>query len=253
MKIGMIQYAQSWENPEENIRKLNKLIESEVNDEELLIFPEMTLTGFTMESEKFAEEIDGLGTQFFMNLAGKLRKHIMAGIIEKDGNDFYNSLVHFDKKGLIVARYRKIHLFSLAEEEKHFKAGNEKIITKINDIKIGLSICYDLRFPELYRYYAKNGVEFIVDIASWPVKRIEHWKALLRARAIENQCFVAGVNRVGKDAFHDYNGCSVVFTPMGETLTLVENDETIIKAELNFDELTKIRNGLNFLGDIKLI
>lgn len=253
MKIGLVQYSQIWENPEANIDKINTLIDSQVQDENLLIFPEMTLTGFTMQGEKFAEEIDGLGTQFFMNLASKLRKHILAGIIEKDGDKIYNTLVHFDNKGLIITRYRKIHLFSLADEHKHYTAGNEKIITKIMDKKVGLSICYDLRFPELYRNYAKKGVELIVDVASWPIKRIEHWKALLKARAIENQCFVTGVNRVGEDSFHKYNGCSVVYNPNGDIVKFCENEETIISAELDFEEVTKIRKSLNFLNDITLI
>lgn len=253
MKIGLVQYSQIWEDPEKNIEKLNSLLQKDKRTEDLLIFPEMTLTGFTMQSEKFAEEIDGIGTRYFMDLAAKLRKHILAGIIERDGDKVYNSLVHFDNKGLITARYRKIHLFSLAEEEKNYTPGKEKIITKIGETRTGLSICYDLRFPELYRYYAKQGTDFIVDIASWPVKRIEHWKALLKARAIENQCYVAGVNRVGEDAYHQYNGSSIVYNPMGEIIAFSENNEKIIQAELDFDYLEKVRKGFGFLNDITLI
>jgi len=253
MKIGLVQYSQIWENPKKNIDKLNMLLERNERTEDLLIFPEMALTGFTMQGEKFAEEIDGTGTQYFMNLSAKLRKHILAGIIERDGENIYNSLIHFDNKGLITARYRKIHLFSLAEEEKNYTAGKEKIMTQIGRLRTGLSICYDLRFPELYRYYAKLGTDFLVDVASWPVKRIEHWKALLKARAIENQCYVAGINRVGKDIYHQYNGSSVVYNPMGEIIAFSENEEKIIDAEIDIEYLEKVRNGFGFLNDIRLI
>lgn len=253
MKIGLVQFSQIWEDPAANIDKIKNLVLTGDRDEDLLIFPEMTLTGFTMQGEKFAEEIDGIGTRFFIELSMKLNKHLLAGIIEKEGEKIYNSLVHIDNKGLIRARYRKIHLFSLAEEEKNYTPGTEKIITEIGKVKTGLSICYDLRFPELYRYYAKNGAEFIVDVASWPNKRIEHWKALLKARAIENQCFVAGINRVGEDIYHKYNGCSLVYDPMGELIELVENEEKVITAELDLEYLSKVRTGLKFLNDIKLI
>ncbi|MBA4405887.1 nitrilase, partial [bacterium] len=184
MKLGLVQYAPVWENPEENILKIEELIKSSNSKFDLLIFPEMTLTGFTMNAEKFAEEIDGVGTKYFMHLAQRIKTDIFAGIIELDGDLKYNSLVHFDSMGLIRARYRKIHPFSRAKEDQYYNAGEEIVITKMDQIKFGLSVCYDLRFPELYRLYSKERVEILIDIANWPVPRIEHWKILLKARAI---------------------------------------------------------------------
>ena len=192
MKLGLLQYSPVWENPEDSILKIEKLLKSSDKNFDLLIFPEMTLTGFTMNSEKFAEEIDGIGTQYFLSLSARLKTNIFAGIIERDGKNIYNSLVHFDSLGLIRARYRKIHPFSYAKEDQFYNAGNETVITQIDKIKFGLSVCYDLRFPELYRLYAKERVDVIIDIANWPIPRIDHWKTLLKSHAIANQCFMIG-------------------------------------------------------------
>ena len=253
MRLGLVQYSPVWENPEENILKIEELLKISISKFDLLIFPEMTLTGFTMNAEKFAEEIDGTGTKYFMHLAQRLKTDIFAGIIERDESSIYNSLVHFDSLGLIRARYRKIHPYSKALEDRYYAAGNELVVTKIDQIKFGLSVCYDLRFPELYRLYSKEGVQILVDIANWPVPRIRHWKSLLRARAIENQCFMVGVNRVGNDSDNQYNGCSAVFDPMGDEIVLEEGLESIIPAEIKTEKVNEVRSSLPFLKDMRLI
>ncbi len=252
MKVGLVQYSPEWESVDKNIEKLNGLLKY-CTEESLLIFPEMTLTGFTMHSKQFAEEIDGKGFLYFIKKAAELKKNIFAGIIEKDDGKIFNSLIHFDDKGLITARYRKIHLFSMSGENKYYNPGKETVVTKIGKVKIGLSVCYDLRFPELYRFYAKEKTEIIIDIANWPVQRIEHWKHLLKSRAIENQCFVIGVNRTGNDPFHRYNGCSAVYDPAGTEIFLANDDENIFSVELNMEKVAEVRNELPFLDDIKLI
>ena len=252
MKLGLFQYSPSYENIEESILRIEDLLNKSSKKFDLLIFPEMSLTGFTMQSKKFAEEIDGLATKYFMNLSERLRSNIFAGIIEKDGKNIYNSLVHFDSTGIIKARYRKIHPFSLAEEDKYYNSGKEFVVTKIDKIKFGLSICYDLRFPELYRFYAKERVDVLIDIASWPITRIDHWNTLLKARAIDNQCFVAGVNRVGSDPFYQYNGCSAVFDPLGKEIVNIADEEKIIDVEINTHLVIATRNEFPFLNDIKL-
>ncbi len=251
MKVGLVQYSPEWENVRGNIAKLENLLTK--NGDDLLIFPEMTLTGFTMHPGQFAEEIDGEGFIYFIKKSAALKKHIFAGIIEKDDGKFFNSLIHFDDKGLITARYRKIHLFSMSGENKFYSAGADAVVTKTGKTKIGLSICYDLRFPELYRFYAKEKTEVIVDIANWPVQRIEHWKHLLKARAIENQCFMIGVNRTGTDPFNKYNGCSAVYDPLGNEILLAGDDEKIFSVELELETVTKVRTELPFLNDIKMI
>lgn len=253
MKIGIVQFSPAWENPDESINILNKLFEKGKYECDALIFPEMTLTGFTMRSVQFAEDIDGISTSYFIKLAKEMRTHIFAGIIEKDEDKIYNSLVHFDNKGIITARYRKIHPFSYAGEDKNYVPGNELVITKIGAYKIGLSVCYDLRFPELYRLYGKAGVDVIINIANWPAPRIDHWKTLLKARAIENQCFVIGVNRTGSDGKNEYNGSSAVFAPLGEQHAFIENSEGVFVTEIDLGQAGKVRESLPFLKDIKLI
>jgi len=252
MKIGLVQYAPVWENIDSNTSKIELLLEQNNSNFDLLIFPEMSLTGFTMNSKNFAEELDGKCTQFFINLSHKLRTNIIAGIIESENERIYNSAVHFHD-GLVMARYHKIHPFSLSGENKYYSDSRETVVTKIGSTKIGLSVCYDLRFPELYRKYGKERVEILIDIANWPIPRIEHWKTLLKARAIENLCFMIGVNRTGSDPNVIYNGCSSVFSPSGEELVCVENDEKVIEVEILIDSVHETQKKFNFLEDIRLI
>lgn len=253
MKLGLVQFSPIWEDKNKNIKKIDDLISTIDQSVDALVFPEMTLTGFTMNSKINAEEIDGLTFVYFMNLASKLKVDIFAGIIEKEDKSFFNSLIHFNPDGLIKAKYKKIHPFSMAKEDKAYRAGDEVVVTKIDKSKIGLTICYDLRFPELYRLYAKENVDILINIANWPIKRIEHWRHLLKARAIENQCFMVGVNRVGNDPFNEYSGNSSVFDPMGNEIVLVENDERIIYADIDIEQVKETKERLQFLKDIKLI
>jgi len=252
LKIGLVQYSPVWEDKSECIKKLESLLTGgeAVN---LLIFSEMTLTGFTMKSNEFAEELEGESYLFFAAIAKEKKCAVMYGIIEKGKKKNFNTLVHLNNQGKIIASYRKIHPFSYSKENIFYGNGKEVVVTKVKGIKIGLSICYDLRFPELYRFYAKVKVHLIIDIANWPDTRIEHWRALLKARAIENQCYVAGVNRVGDDPKLHYNGFSSVFDPMGKEIVAVENDEKIIAVEIDKTNVNEVRNKLPFLKDIRLI
>ena len=253
MKVGLVQFSPIWEDKNKNMEVINNLVKNIGSNVSILIFPEMTLTGFTMDSKKISEEIDGESIKYFIELASRLKVDIIAGIVEKVKKEHFNSLFHFTSDGLIKAIYRKIHPFSLANENEFYSSGKETVISTFTIHKIGLSICYDLRFPELYRIYAKDKVELLVNIANWPVKRINHWKILLKARAIENQCYMIGVNRVGNDPFQTYNGCSAVFNPMGEEIILCENEEKIFYADLDFNLVKDVRSKLGFLNDIKMI
>ena len=252
LKIGLVQYSPVWEDKFESIKKLESLLRGSeaVN---LLILPEMTLTGFTMKSKDFAEELEGESYLFFSSIAKEKKCAVMYGVIEKGKKKNFNTLVHLNNQGKIIASYRKIHPFSYSKENIFYGKGKETVITKVKGIKIGLSICYDLRFPELYRFYAKEKVHLIVDIANWPDTRIEHWRSLLKARAIENQCYVAGINRVGDDPKLHYNGFSSVFDPMGKEIVSVENDEKIITVEIDKTYVDELRKKLPFLNDMGLI
>ncbi len=252
MKIALIQYDPVWENKSVNIEKIKTLL-SQTDATDILIFPEMTLTGFTMKSNDFAEELEGQSYLYFSSLAKEKKCAVMYGMIEKGKKKNFNTLVHLNNQGKIISTYRKIHPFSYSSEDIFYGKGKNNVVTKVKGIKIGLSICYDLRFPELYRFYAKEKVHLIVDIANWPDSRVEHWRTLLKARAIENQCYVAGVNRVGNDTKLHYNGFSSVFDPMGNEIVAVGNEEKVIFAEIDKTYIDEVRKKLPFLDDMRLI
>ncbi len=252
MKIALVQYSPVWEDKEPNKNKILSMIEN-VEGVELFVFPEMTLTGFTMSSREMSETIQGESFRFFSSIATKKKSNIFAGIIERRNNRIYNTLIHIKPDGTLVKLYRKVHPFSYSFENKHYNAGTKPAITKIKKWKIGLTICYDLRFPELFRKYGKKKTHLIVTIANWPDTRIEHWRTLLKARAIENQCYVAGVNRVGEDPKLNYIGFSSVFDPMGNEIVSVENEEKVVLVEIDKNIVNEVREKFPFLDDIKLI
>ena len=253
MRVGLVQYAPDWESPAENRKRLTSIVQGRIHGVDLLVFPEMTLTGFSMESEAFAEMADGAGMLFFQQLAADAETHILAGLIKREDDRCYNALVHFDRTGRVEACYRKIHLFSLAGEDRFYAAGRTPVVTRTEQASIGLSVCYDLRFPELYRHYSKQGASVMVDIANWPAVRVDHWTQFLKARAIENQCFMVGVNRVGSDPLHAYCGCSAVYDPLGNEVVCAGDDAGVTVADLDLKQVDLTRKMFPFLNDIKLI
>jgi predicted amidohydrolase len=252
MKISLVQFNPVWQNKKESQDRILRLLADNKGMPEAYIFPEMTLTGFTMKAKEYAEELQGESSGFFQRLSDRLHADIFFGMIEADNNTYYNALVHI-KNGKIFKTYRKIHPFSYSEENKYYQRGRLAIITQLDNFTAGLSICYDLRFPELYRLYAKERAELMINIANWPSKRIEHWKHLLKARAIENQCYTAGINRVGRDPGNEYNGCSAVYGPSGEEIFIADGREQAALIDLNMELVDEQRSKYPFLNDIYLI
>ena len=252
MRIGLVQYSPAWEYKEENKGKLLQLTNDDENVD-LYIFPEMTLTGFTMKSELVGEGIQGKSFRFFSELAKNKNANVIAGIVERTKNRYYNSLIHILPNGKLVKLYRKVYPFSYSGENEHYNAGAHPALTKIKKWRIGLSICYDLRFPELYRKYGKRRAHLIINTANWPETRIDHWRTLLKARAIENQCYIAGVNRVGDDPKLHYTGFSSVFDPMGKEIISVENEEKVIVADIDKNYVNEVREKLPFLDDMRSV
>jgi predicted amidohydrolase len=252
MKIALLQYNPEWENKEANKKKILSMIK-DIEGVELFIFPEMTLTGFTMKSNEMSETIHSDSYLFFSSIAREKSSNIFAGIVERRNNKNYNTLIHIKPDGKLLKLYRKIHPFSYSSENKHYHAGSKPAITKIRKWNVGLTICYDLRFPELFRKYGKKRTQLIVNIANWPDTRIEHWRSLLKSRAIENQCYIAGVNRVGDDPKLHYTGFSSVFDPMGKEIITFENEEKVIVVDINKNYVKEVRERFPFLDDIKLV
>ncbi len=253
MKIGLVQYSPVWEDKEANKEKISTLLKKDDSAVDLLIFPEMTLTGFTMKSDEFAESLQGESFKFFSELAIRKKSHIFSGIIEGGKRRSFNTLIHIKPDGKLLKLYRKVHPFSYSKEDQFFERGKKPARTKVKSWQVGLSICYDLRFPELYRKYGKKRAHLIVNIANWPDTRIDHWKTLLKTRAIENQCYVAGINRVGDDPKLHYNGFSSVYDPMGKEIVSIENEEKLIVAEIDKNYVNEIRKEFPFLDDIRLV
>lgn len=200
MRIALVSLDQVWENKGENFSNCRLAVQNaKVQGAELVIFPEMTLTGFSMNISDTAEDrTKSPSVELFQQLARESRIAIIFGVVLQDGNKAINNAILVDSEGVIKGNYSKIHPFSFGGEDKLFNGGDQLCLAKIGEITLGITICYDLRFPEIYTALGKH-CELIVNIANWPAKRVEHWNTLLKARAIENQIFVIGVNRIGTD------------------------------------------------------
>jgi len=220
MKIALVSLNQFWENKEKNkIRIDNFINQSKTDLVDLIIFPEMTLTGFSMNVNTTSEEFhNSESISYFSEQAKYAKINLIFGITIKAKEDFkaYNQAVFIDSAGVVQAIYSKIHPFSYAGETKYFNHGETTTIVTLDSHNLGLTICYDLRFPELYQSLSKSS-EIIINIANWPAKRIDHWNTLLMARAIENQVFMVGVNRIGTDGNDiEYEKSSKIINPEGK-------------------------------------
>jgi predicted amidohydrolase len=220
-------------------------------DVDLIVLPELFAH---CQDFNAAERIPGATTDIFAQLAREKRSYVLVGsILEVDEHDRrYNSSVLIDRSGQILETYRKIHLFSYrSKERRSLVAGNRVVAVPTELGVIGLSICYDLRFPELYRALVKRGAEIIVCPAAWPYPRLDHWITLNRARAIEEQCYFVGCNQVGTPVpTMTFAGRSMITDPWGEIIAAAGNAETIIEAEIDVAVVRKIREEYAFLPDI---
>ena len=255
MKIALVSLNQSWENKAENKQKVEKtlaLIAEHSSDTNLVVYPEMTLTGFTMESQKVKEDEHSSETiTFFKEQAKKYKVSIAFGVVLSKGEKATNNLVVVSEQG-VLATYAKIHPFSYAGEDNYYQAGDELKKLTIGGATIGLTICYDLRFPELYQAYSKD-CSVILNIANWPERRVSHWRALNKARAIENQVFMIAVNRIGTDGKGlQYVFSSHIVSPYGEELKGTSLSEEVVVYDLNLEEVAQYRAEFPVKNDRKI-
>lgn len=251
LSISLIQSEIYWEDVKKNLESFEEKINSLAGKTELVILPEMFSTGFTMQPENFAEGVDGSTIKWMQNLSRKNGLIITGSLIIKEDNKFYNCLIWMQPDGKFY-QYNKRHLFAFAGENEKYSAGNKRLIVSVKGWKINLLVCYDLRFPVWSRQTKGDNPEFdiIIYVANWPATRINAWKVLLAARAIENQCYVAGVNRVGKDENkNDYNGNSMVVDPLGDIIYQKPVEEDIFTVKLDYSTLEKTRAKFPFLRD----
>lgn len=252
MKVGLTQMDIIWENKEKNMDKVRKLMEqAEKQEVDLLVFPEMTLTGFTMNTDLAGEEMLFSPTlRFFKEASKQYHMAIAFGFVEDFGEEYYNKLMVVSE-GRIIYDYDKIHPFNYGEEGKHYIGGHEVKATHLKDMKMSGFVCYDLRFPEIFQ--AVSGqVDMILVIANWPKERILHWETLLRARAIENQCYIIGVNRIGKGNDIEYIESSMAFDPLGERLTKPHSKSELMVVDVEAEKVKQIRERFPFKQDRKM-
>ncbi len=250
LKITIIQSALYWENIDWNLELFAKKIDSIKEQTDLIVLPEMFTTGFTMQPELLAEGMSGKAVEWMKAQAQKKRCVITGSFVCEENGNYYNRLVWMRADGSF-ATYDKRHLFTMANEDKHYTAGSKKIIEEIKSWKICPLICYDLRFPVWARNKNDNRYDLLIYVANWPERRNHPWKTLLLARSIENQCYVAGVNRVGNDGNEIYHsGDSAVINFKGEILSKTPaHDECIETISLSYADLEEFRKQFPVLND----
>jgi omega-amidase len=252
MKVTLIQTQLFWEDRKKNLEHFDTCIASIKEQTDLIILPEMFTTGFSMKPEKVAEPSNGEALAWMKQKAAEKKAIITGSVAVEENKNYYNRLFWVEPNGT-VSTYDKRHLFRMAKEDSHYKAGAKKIIKQINEWKICPLVCYDLRFPVWSRNHFKKTSEnsteaqydVLIYVANWPETRNYAWKQLLIARAIENQCYVIGLNRVGKDGNDfSHSGDSVVLNPRGEVISMTraneESIETVILDRGYLEEFRKI-------------
>jgi len=249
MKVAGIQMDLAWEDPERNFQRAREMMAvARDAGARLAVLPEMFATGFSMEAELVAGYA-GETRQFLSGLARELDLFILAGYAEPADPRPSNACSIFGPTGGEVLHYRKLHPFSMAGEDERFLAGESLATAELEGIRITALICYDLRFPEPFRAAAADTDLFCV-LANWPVPRRHHWSRLLEARAIENQAYVLGVNRVGSGGGLEYSGDSSLRDPMGTELAGAEpGAEAVVEGEVHPAEVMRIRGRFGFLAD----
>lgn len=247
MKVCLVQYDIAWQNPTHNKEKIGKLVEDNPLTPDLYILPEMFTTGFTMESEANAESMQGASIQWMKQFSRDHRCAVTGSLVISESESFFNRLVWIDN-GAIAGHYDKRHLFAKAGEDASFRAGQSREQFVTNGLQFCPMICYDLRFP----VWSRNTTDYdvLIYVANWPAVRRDAWRKLLMARAIENQCYVIGLNRIGVDANGlEYCGDSQVIDPYGSVVADLGNKECIANVTIDRDTLLDCRQKLPFLRD----
>lgn len=238
--------------PEKNNRHVQELFaQAGLKEDDIAVLPELWNTGYDLNRLPEIADAEGKSTLAMLGeLAKKYQVPIIGGSVARRKNGrYYNTTFVVDKQGELLAGYSKVHLFRLMQEEKYFSPGNHRQTYLLNDCEMGAGICYDLRFPEFFRRQACDGAEIFVVPAQWPKQRLHPWRTLLQARAIENQAFVVGVNRVGADPDNEFNGHSMVAGPDGEVLLELGEKEEIARIEVDTRRIFQLRKEIPVFKD----
>jgi omega-amidase len=253
MKIFAVQFDIAWENKPANYARVRELLAAErPSNGSLVVLPEMFATGFSLNVAALAEAGPSGTEAFLAQTARDLGVHILGGLIvqQADGRGL-NQAVAFSPGGEEIARYTKMRTFTPGGESLHYAAGSQLVTFPWQNLRAAPFICYDLRFPELFRGAVRQGAQLFVVIANWPAARVHHWVTLLQARAIENQAYVVGVNRCGNDPQLAYPGRSLIVSPRGEILAEAGGGERVLGAELDLAAMQAYRADFPVLQDMR--
>lgn len=242
-----------WENKQLNHEKVQALLDgAQPAAGSLVLLPEMFATGFSMNVARISDSVSGETYDFLARTAARYHIYLLGGLVTSGTDGFgRNECVIFSPEGEELARYCKMRSFTYAGESQHYRQGSAVSLFEINNFRIAPFICYDLRFPEIFRQATRRGVDLFAVIANWPVAREQHWLTLLKARAIENQAYVAAVNRCGDDPRLHYSGRSLIINPQGEVLADAKDQEGTINALLDLESLQTYRNKFPALTDMR--
>lgn len=251
MQITLVQYDIRWEEPAANFNHIRKLLEKRGCWKGLIVLPEMFANGFSLHADQIKESFGGPSEAFLAELAEAHQAAVAGGwVLDNPGSKPLNVCTIIDSSGDVLCRYAKLHPFSFAREDHHYAAGEGLFSCRHDGAVLTPFICYDLRFPDVFSIPAAATDVYLVP-ANWPAARIGHWDTLLKARAIENQAFVVGVNRVGlaRDLLH--NGHSAIYSPTGERIAFAGESEGLTTVDIDLTEVARVRAAFPVLQDRK--
>ena len=253
MRIYCVQLDIVWEDKPANHGKVRRLVaDARPEAESLILLPEMFSTGFSMNVADVADERSRADQEFLSQFAREHRSYVVGGLVTTGGDGKgQNQSVAFDPAGIEIVRYTKLHSFTPGKEAQHYRQGDEIVTFDWKGMKVCPFICYDLRFPEIFRAAARRRPHVFAVIANWPSMREDHWVTLCRARAIENQAYVAAVNRCGKDPWLPYPGRSLIVDPHGTVLVDAGPSERVISAEVDCRLVDEWRVQFPILKDMR--
>ena len=246
LRIGLVQLDIQWEQPAVNLRRIEKLILPIVNEIDVLVLPEGFTTGFSVKKVKTEDFNNSATINWMKKVVEEYHIAICGSLFVKDADEVFNRFVWIDDEQIVT--YDKRHLFSIGGENDNFSAGENRSLIEFRGWKIFPQICYDLRFP----IWSRNNLQYdlLINVANWPAARNKVWKTLLKARAIENQSYVVGVNRVGEDGLRvAYKGNSLAIDAKGETISKAGNKEQVNIVKLDLEKLKAFRKKFNTLVD----
>lgn len=252
LKITCLQMDIAFGNPSENYQNAERLIEEAMKERpDIIVFPELWTTGYDLTRLDTIADKGAVNTiDFLKKAAKKYQVHFVGGSVANQGEQgVKNTLLIINNKGQLVHSYSKLHLFKLMDEHLYLEAGEEKGLFELDNRLFGGVICYDIRFPEWIRSHTSKGAEALFVVAEWPAPRLSHWRSLLIARAIENQCFVIACNRSGHDPNNEFAGHSMIIDPWGDVIAEAGATEEILSAIIELDLVKNIRKQIPIFED----